>query len=233
MPPLERVDDEDDEGDPPTPTAPMTHPRAPSSPNILSRPKRNTHQPVRYGQAEPITKHARVAHANTTSDPRTYAKAMARPDASEWELTCEDERCAFERMGVYKVVPRPDNRKVVGSKWVFHIKQGPNREVQKYKARVVAQGFSQIEGINYNETFAPVTKFPSLCTILAIAAEQDLEVHQMDMKSAYLNGELREEIFMEAPAGFNIPEGMVLQLIKAVYGTKQGGRYGMRKSEIL
>jgi hypothetical protein len=88
----------------------------------------------------------------------------------------------------------------------------------------VAQGFSQIEGIDYDETFAPVAKFASLRTILAIAAERDLELHQMDVKSAYLNGELSEEIFMEAPPGFDVPEGMVLRLIKAVYGTKQGGR---------
>ena len=71
--------------------------------------------------------------------------------------------------------------------------------------------------------FVPVAKFASLRMILALAAERDLEVQQMDIKSAYLNGELKEEIFMEAPPGFNVPEGMVLCLIKAVYGTKQGG----------
>jgi hypothetical protein len=82
--------------------------------------------------------------------------------------------------------------------------------VHKYKARVVAQGFSQIEGIDYDKTFAPVAKFASLWTILAIAAECNLEVHQMDVKSAYLNAELRDEIFVEAPPGFDIPDSMVL-----------------------
>jgi len=151
-------------------------------------------------------------------------EAMARPDAAEWELACEDEKRAFERMGVYEVVPRPTDRKVVGSKWVFRIKRGPDGQILKYKARVVAQGFSQIEGIDYDQTFAPVAKFASLRVLLAIAAERDLEVHQMDVKSAYLNGELQEDIFMQAPAGFDVPEGMVLKLVKAVYGTKQGGR---------
>lgn len=88
----------------------------------------------------------------------------------------------------------------------------------------MAQRFSQIKEIDYDETFAPVAKFTFLCTILAIVTECDLKLHQMNVTSAYLNGELSEEIFMEASPGFNVPEGMVLQLIKAVYGTKQEGR---------
>jgi reverse transcriptase-like protein len=110
----------------------------------------------------------------------------------------------------------------VGSKWVFHIKRRPDGTIQKYKVRVVAQGFTQVENIDYDRTFAPVAKFASLCTILTIAAEEDLEVHQMDVKSAYLNSILKE-IFMEPPPGFDVPEGVVLHLVKAVYGTKQGG----------
>jgi hypothetical protein len=106
---------------------------------------------------------------------------------------------------------------------VFRIKRRHDGAIQKYKARVVAQGYTQIEGVDYDETFAPVAKLASLRMILALAAEHDLELQQMDVKSAYLNGELREEIFMEAPPGFDVPDGMVLRLIKAVYGTKQGG----------
>ena len=77
--------------------------------------------------------------------------------------------------------------------------------------------------ISIDKTFAPVAKLSSLRTILAIAAEHDLEIHQMDVKCAYLNGELEEEIFMELPPGFNAPGNMVFRLQKAVYGTKQGG----------
>jgi hypothetical protein len=107
---------------------------------------------------------------------------------------------------------------------VFRIKRGPDGEIQKYKARIVTQGFTQIEGVDYDETFAPIAKFASLHTILAIAAKHDLEVQQMDIKSAYLNGELKEEIFMEPPPGFDVPDSMVLCLVKVVYSTKQGGR---------
>jgi hypothetical protein len=153
-----------------------------------------------------------------------YVEAMARPDTAEWDVACDNEKRAFEHMGVYEVVPRPKDRKVVGSKWVFHIKRGPDGTIQKYKACIVAQGFTQIEGIDYDETFAPVAKLASLHAILAIVAERDLEIHQMDVKSAYLNGALSNEIFMAPPPGFDIPDGMVLRLIKAVYGTKQGGR---------
>jgi Reverse transcriptase (RNA-dependent DNA polymerase) len=149
---------------------------------------------------------------------------MACSDTAEWEVACNDEKYAFEHMGVYKIAPRPANRKVVGSKWVFCIKRGPNRSIQKYKARVVTQGFTQVEGIDYDKTFMPVAKFASLCSVLTLAAEHNLEVHQMDVKSAYLNGELKEDIFMEPPPGFNVPDGMVLKLVKAMYGTKQGSR---------
>jgi len=148
---------------------------------------------------------------------------MACPDANEWEAACADEIKVFDHMGVYEVVPHPRSCKIVGSKWVFWIKQGPDGKIQRYKARIVAQGFMQIEGINYDETFALVTKLASLRAILALATEQDLEIHQMDVKSAYLNGTLEEEIFMEPPPGLEVPNNMVLCLKKAVYRTKQGG----------
>ena len=165
-----------------------------------------------------------MARTDTMPDPKTYAEAMARPDADMWDAACEEEKRSFEIMGVYDVVPRPEHRKILGSKWVLRVKRGPDGAIQKYKARVVAQGFTQIEGVDYDETFAPVAKLASLRAILAIATELNWEIHQMDVKAAYLNGILDEEIYMSPPPGFDIPEGMVLKLNKAVYGTKQGGR---------
>jgi hypothetical protein len=138
-------------------------------------------------------------------------------------VACEDKRCSFERMGIYEIIPCPKDHKVVGSKWVFRIKQGPDGSIQKYKVCVIMQGFSQVEGLDYDQTFAPVAKFASFHAALAIAAECDWEVHQMAIKVAYLNGRLEEDIFMKLLPGFDISEGMVLKLIKAVYGTKQGG----------
>jgi len=207
--------------------------QSPALTAITSCPKCNTRAPVKdddtrysvtsYGPHSHTTKHASVAHANVSKDPKTYMEAMARFNATEWEMACNDEKCSFDMMGIYEVVPCPKVRKVVSSKWVFCIKQGPDGTIQKYKACIVVQGFIQVEGIDYDETFAPIAKLSSLRAILTITVELNLKVHQMDVKSIYLNGELEEEIFMEPPPGFDVPEGMVLKLIKAIYGTKQGG----------
>lgn len=193
-----------------TPKPTSLSPPPPNPAPVTARPKRNARAPTRdddprysvtsySGHKRP--EHAKSAHLDDT-DPRTFSEAMARPDAAEWEAACQDEMRAFESMGVYKLVPRPKGQNVVGSKWVFRIKRGPDGTIQKYKARVVAQGFTQVEGVDFDETFAPVAKFTSLRIILALAAE--------------LN--------MKPPPGFDAPDGMVLKLVKAVYGTKQGGR---------
>ena len=85
-----------------------------------------------------------------SQDPKTYVEAMARPDAEKWELACEDELRSFHNMDVYELV-RPRDRKVVGSKWVLHRKFGPDGSIQKYKARIMAQGFTQIKGVDYDD----------------------------------------------------------------------------------
>jgi Reverse transcriptase (RNA-dependent DNA polymerase)/GAG-pre-integrase domain/Integrase core domain len=223
--PVERVSFEHNDAN--EPLQPQTTSHSPNSTSTAVHPKRNARAPTRddndrytitsYSPRKSIDEHASVAQSDVTSDLKTYAKAMSWPDAAQWEMACTDEMRAFEHMGVYEVVPRPAGRKIVGSKWVFHIKRGPTGEIQKYKARIVAQGFTQIEGIDYNETFTPVTKLTSIRTILTIAAKLNLEVQQMDVKSAYLNAKLEEEIYMAPPPGLDMPDGMVLRLVKAVY----------------
>jgi len=96
----------------------------------------------------------------------------------------------------WTLVPLPTGRKLVSCKWVFKIKQGPNGEVEWYKARLVARDFTQTYRVD-NKTFAPVAKFTSIRCILSLAALEDMEIHQMDVKTAFLNGELEEEIDME------------------------------------
>ena len=112
---------------------------------------------------------------------------------------------------------------MIRSKWVFRIKQGPNGSIQKHKARIVAQGFMQVEGINFNQTFTPVAKFSSLQTVFTLTTEHNLELHQMDVKAAYLNTNLKKDLYMEAPPSFEIPKGHILKLKKGMYSTKQGG----------
>jgi hypothetical protein len=113
-------------------------------------------------------------------------------------------------------------------KWVFQIKCGPDGEILRYKAWLVVKGFMQVEGVDYNETFALVVKFTSICTLLALAAKHNLELHQMDVKMAFLNGKLDKEIYMNLPPGFKKPN-TVWKLKKGLYGLKQAGQEWYKK----
>jgi hypothetical protein len=130
-----------------------------------------------YAMQSSTAEHVSMVQADTASDPLMYAEAMACQDAAEWDAACKDERCSFERMGIYEIVPCPKDCKVVGSKWVFQIKWRPEGSIQKYKAHIVAQGFSQVESLDYDQTFSPVAKFVSFRATLAIAAKRDWEDH--------------------------------------------------------
>ena len=135
-----------------------------------------------------------------------------------------EELKVFEKIGLYEEVDCPPDRKIVDSKRVFKVKRGPNGEIDKYKARLVAKGFTQVHGIDYTDTFAPVTKFSSIRVLLALAAYYDLEIHQMDVKSAFLNGELEEEIYLRPPPGFRDKPVKVWHLWRALYGLKQASK---------
>eukprot|EP00253_Pinus_taeda_P013989 PITA_13989 len=125
----------------------------------------------------------------------------------------------------WDLVPLPKERKLVRCKWVYRTKYGPDGKVDKHKARLVAKGFSQIEGIDYTETFSPVAKMNSIRLVLSLAASLKWEVHQMDVKSAFLHGDLHEEIYMEQPIGFiQTDSSLVCRLKKSLYGLKQAPR---------
>ena len=117
-------------------------------------------------------------------------------------------------------------RNVIGCRFVLQKKRGPNGEVTKYKAHLVAQGFSQQEGIDYLETFAPIVKSASLHVFLAICARHGWKIRQMDIKSAYLNGSITEDIYMHQPKGYEErgSEAKVTKLKKGLYGLKQAGQ---------
>eukprot|EP00253_Pinus_taeda_P002871 PITA_02871 len=125
----------------------------------------------------------------------------------------------------WDLVPLPEGRKLVRCKWVYRTKYGPDGKVDKHKARLVAKGFSQGEGIDYTETFSPVAKMNSIRLVLSLAASLKWEVHQMDVKSAFLLGDLHEEIYMEQPIGFiQTDSSLVCRLKKSLYGLKQAPR---------
>jgi hypothetical protein len=168
-----------------------------------------------------------VAKAELVQDePVTVQEAMESPNALEWKKAMNAELESIKKNEVYTLTKLPEGRKAIGSKWVFKVKRDAEGKVERFKARLVAKGYNQKEGIDYNETFAPVAKFNSIRTVLAIAAVRRYTVHQMDVKTAFLNGELEEEIYMEQPEGAEVSgkERLVWKLRKSLYGLKQAPR---------
>ncbi|CEG39881.1 gag-pol polyprotein [Plasmopara halstedii] len=133
--------------------------------------------------------------------PTTFKSAMESSEAVEWREACNSEIESLRRNKTWELVPLPHGRKAIGNRWIFRVKENQNGEIERYKARLVAKGFAQKYGIDYKETFAPVAKFTSIRVLLSLSAKYNLTVHQMDVKTAFLNGVLEEDIFMVQPDG--------------------------------
>ena len=114
-----------------------------------------------------------------------------------WVDAMEKEYESIVRNSAWEIVPRPVGKSVVGSRWICKVKQAADGSVKKYKARFVARGFSQIEGFDYEETFAPITQYSSIRTILSLSAQMGWHIHQMDVKTVFLNGIIEEEVYIE------------------------------------
>ena len=165
--------------------------------------------------------------ADLSDDPRSLQEALSRADAQQWRAALDSELASLIKAGTYSLVPRPSTRTPIGNKAVMKVKRGPDGKIIKYKVRIVAKGYAQKPGIDYDETYAPVVRYSSLRMVIALAAHYDLELHHMDVKSAYLNGDLEEEIYMELPEGAPREKGKenwVWRLHKSLYGLKQAGR---------
>jgi hypothetical protein len=158
-------------------------------------------------------------------EPRTVREALSGPDSNKWLSSMESEIKNIESKGTWIETSLPEGRKAAGCKWVFKVKTDADGNVVKYKSRLVAQGFSQVPGVDYAETFAPVSRTTSLRLLLTIAATNDLEVWQADVEGAYLNGKLDVELYMEYPEGVRPKTGCdALRLLGSLYGLKQSGR---------
>ena len=155
--------------------------------------------------------------------PTTFNDAMKSDEADLWHQAMEDEMDSLETNETFDIVKLPDGKKVVGGRWVYSIKPKPDGEL--YKARYVAKGYSQMYGIDYFETFAPTTRMSSIRILMQIAAQMDYLVHQMDVKSAYLNAPIDCEIYLDQPDGYKQTsrdgEKLVFRLRKSLYGLKQ------------
>ena len=157
-------------------------------------------------------------------EPKNVKQARDSAIWAKWLEAMRQELKSIDGNKTWSLVPRPSNRKVLGGKWVYKLKRGPNGEILRHKARWVVRGFEQEYGIDYDETFASVVKPMSYKALFAIAAALDLEIHQMDVKTAFLYGNVNEEIHVEQPHTLEDGTDRVCKLNKALYGLKQSPR---------
>ncbi|RVW71223.1 Retrovirus-related Pol polyprotein from transposon TNT 1-94 [Vitis vinifera] len=155
--------------------------------------------------------------------PSNIQEALQQP---EWKTAVQEEIQALEKNGTWEISELPEGKRPVGCKWIFTVKHNPDGSINRFKARLVAKGFTQSYGIDYEETFAPVAKLNSIRVLLSVAVNLDWNLHQLDVKNAFLNGELEEEVYMKIPPSMETPEnsGKVCKLRKSLYGLKQSPR---------
>ena len=161
-------------------------------------------------------------------DPQSYLEAMKSPDKQKWKEAIQNEYDSLIENGTWQIANLPQGRKALTTKWILKKKLGPDGSIQKYKARMVARGFQQIEGYDYTETYSGVVKTAAYRLLFALTVLNNWTCHQMDVSTAFLNGEVFEEIYIHPPQGYPHP-GKVLRLLKALYGLKQSPRLWYRK----
>ena len=135
-----------------------------------------------------------------------------------------EEIATLERTGTWDLVPLPPQVTPITCNWVYKIKTRSDGSLEHYKARLVARGFLQEQGRDYDETFAPVAHMTTIRTLLTVVSVRQRFISQLDVKNAFLNGELREEVYMQPPPGYSVPNGMVCRLRRSFYGLKQAPR---------
>ncbi len=162
-------------------------------------------------------------------EPLTYKEAKSCELSNKWELAMQEEIKSLHANNTWDLVPLPKGRKALPNKWVYKVKCVDAKP--KYKARLVAKGYAQKEGIDFQEIFSPVVKLTTLRVLFALAAVLDLELNQMDVKTAFLHGDIEEDIYMKQPEGFVVPDRkeLVCKLNRALYGLKQSSRQWYKK----
>ena len=190
--------------------------------------------PCQCPRSIPILDAVECAFAVSQSmEPRTLAEALKRPDADSWISAALAEIEAHVSNGTWELAQLPPGKRAIGSRWVFKVKRKPDGSIDKYKGRIVAQGFSQVRGIHYNEIFASTARMAAMRAVIAMAATEDLELDSVDVSTAFLNGDIDAEIYMKVPEGLGVdgepapgedPKRWVVRLLKGLYGIKQGPR---------
>ena len=182
------------------------------------RPQRERRPPDRYGEW--------VYVADNTCDPKSVDEAVSSNNKEKWMEAMKNEIDSLKGNDVWDLVKLPEGRKAVGSKWVFKTKHDAEGNIERYKARLVAQGYNQKYGIDYDGRFCPVVRFESIRTVIALAAIHNLKLRQLDITTAFLNGWLKEDIYMKQSKRFEIggKENLVCKLKRSINGLKQSSR---------
>lgn len=157
-------------------------------------------------------------------EPKSFEEAVNSADRENWLCAMKDEYNSLVANGTWNLVNKPKGQKVIDNKWVFKLKRNTDGSIERFKARLVVRGFTQEYGVDYEETFSPVVRFVSIRTILAIAAESKAKLRQFDVKTAFLHGELKEDVYMNQPVGFSDGSERVCKLQRSLYGLKQASR---------
>lgn len=161
-------------------------------------PRRMRIAPTRYG----IDEYVGTVLMTQLEEPQSITEALEIDLSEKWREAADSEYQSLMQNEMWERVELPKGCKPVGCKWVFKAKRGSDGKVQRFKAQLVAKGFTQKHGIDYDETFSPVVSFTSVRTLLAFAVQNGMMVHQMDVVTAFLNGTLDKEIYMEQPPGY-------------------------------
>ncbi|KAG8472156.1 hypothetical protein CXB51_036420 [Gossypium anomalum] len=190
--------------------------------------KREIKPPKKYAEADLVAYALNVAEdIDANQEPSNYSEAISCEDSEKWMFAMQEEMESLHKNKTWDLVKLPKGKKTVRCKWVFKKKEGtPGVEEPKYKARLVAKGYSQVPGVDFTDVFSPVVKHSSIRALLGIVAMHDLELEQLDVKTAFLHGELEEDIYMQQPEGFTVSEkeDYVCLLKKSLYGLKQSPR---------
>ncbi|CAL8115729.1 unnamed protein product [Prunus armeniaca] len=190
----------------------------------LDKPNWNKKKPDRFGFDQDEVNYALNI---SEGDPSTYREAIASDERDSWISAMTEEMESLYKNSIWELVPKPKDKKLVECKWIFRKKEGLHeQDAVRFKARLMAKGYSQKEGVDYDEIFSPVVKHTSIRLLLAMATQHDMEIEQMDVKTTFLHGDLEETIFMAQPKGFVEygKENLVCRLRKSLYGLKQSPR---------
>lgn len=202
--------------------------------NQLRRSTRERHRPQRFDEFELYAANLyNEAVFDDHVEPSTVKEALNSKDKDLWVAAMNEELKSYTDIKVWELVNKPDGKNILKCKWVYKIKRNCNGEVVKFKARLVAVGCAQKYGIDFQDTFAPVVRYSTLRLFFALSVKIGLQIHHVDISTAFLNGDLKEDIYMSQPDGIESIPGKVYKLKKAVYGLKQASKCWYDKVHIV